>query len=123
MISFRIVMVLSVLWFAVSCKNGPEYQVESLYGKWEVEKAEKNGRETPYLRGGYFQFDDDGSMTMNITGEDEMGTYTLHQGKINFRGEKEFSIEMLVDDTLKMSYKAASDADFMFYLTKTAHEK
>jgi len=59
-------VIVAFLFF--SCKRGDNIQQEKLYGRWEITKAERNGKETSYLRRGYFIINHDGTMTINITG-------------------------------------------------------
>ncbi len=60
-----------------ACKGRAGIEQEELYGKWDIAMAKRNGKETPYLRGGYFIIEPNGLMTVNITGSDERGDYNL----------------------------------------------
>src|SRR5688572_22559501 len=103
---------------AASCKKAEEISHENLYGRWEIKKAERNGEETSYLRNGYFIFNQSGTMTINVTGEDESGNYLLEGNKLTMGGEKTFDIKSLHNDSLVIRYVPSSNAQFMFYMLK-----
>ena len=81
-------------------------------------KAEKNGRETPYLRNGYFKINPDGTMTINITGEDESGRYTLDNNKLIMDKAKTFDIQLLQNDSLTVKYLANPNTQFLIFMKK-----
>ncbi len=101
-----------------SCKQGTEIQQESLYGKWDIIRAMRNGRETPYLRGGYFIFENNGSMIVNITGVDEKSPFTLERNTIHANPSKDFVIESIQSDSMTIRYAKGQDSEFLFYLSK-----
>jgi len=93
-----------------------------LYGKWDIVKAVRNGKETPYLRGGYFIINPDGKMTLNITGEDEGGPYTYSKNTLRLNDEKTFIVETMRRDSLAIRYDMNEENKFKFYLIKKANE-
>lgn len=107
-----------LLFFITACKDAGEIQNEMLYGKWEISKAERNGKETGYLRNGYFIFNENGTMTLNITGEDERGNFILENKKVVMEGEKSFDIQSLQNDSLIMKYTTSPQSQFLFYMVK-----
>lgn len=115
---------LSAFWLAgillllVSCKRTEEIQVEGLYGRWEITNAERNGKETSYLRNGYFIIQPGGSMTINITGEDENGKYVLDKNNLVMDGNRVFEIKSLQNDSLTIRYTTNSNSQFLFYMKK-----
>ena len=109
-------LIFAVL-FVLACKRNDTIEEEMLYGKWEITKAERNGKETNYLRRGYFMFEQNGTMTMNITGEDEKGTYAMENNKLVV-GDKDFELIKLVADTMVMKYVTSPNSQFVFYMQK-----
>lgn len=107
-----------ILLLLVSCKRTEELQVEGLYGRWEITNAERNGKETSYLRNGYFIIQPGGSMTINITGEDENGKYVLDKNNLVMDGNRIFEIKSLQNDSLTIRYTANSNSQFLFYMKK-----
>ena len=102
---------------SISCKRTSEIQTEGLYGRWDISRADRNGKETSYLRNGYFIINADGTMTINITGEDETGKYVLENNKLTM-DEKVFDIQSLQNDSLTIKYDASSESHFLFYMLK-----
>lgn len=96
--------------------------MESLYGKWDIERAVRNGKETPYLRGGYFVFENNGSMTVNITGSDEKGPFTLNDRTLRINDKKNFLIESIHTDTMTIRFAMSPENEFLFYLYRNADE-
>lgn len=105
-----------------ACKQAVEIRQDSLYGKWDIVRAERNGRETTYLRGGYFVIDQNGSMTINITGEEEKGPFTLQESTLRVNDEKNFLIESLQTDSMRLRFAMSPDSEFLFYLYRNQDE-
>ena len=110
--------VLIFFVFTYACKQPEAVNQEGLYGKWDIHKAERNGKETSYLRNGYFIIQSDGKMTINITGEDETGPYTLDKTKLMMSGDKVFEIQDIKNDSMTMKYVASPETAFIFYMQK-----
>jgi hypothetical protein len=119
MYSILVLFALTITW---SCKENASIQMETLYGKWDIERAVRNGKETPYLRGGYFVFEKNGSMTVNITGSDEKGPFTLDDRTLRINDEKNFLIETIHTDSMTIRFAMSPDNEFLFYLYKHADE-
>ena len=111
---FGLGLLFGMLLFA--CKKKEDIQYDSLYGRWDIMRAEKNGKETSYLRNGYFVINANGTMTLNITGEDENGSYQIEKNKIVMEGDKIFDIQSLQGDTLTLRYSIPSGTDFLFFI-------
>ncbi len=112
---------IHIVWIIVSilaCKRSETIDQSGLYGKWDIVKAERNGKETHYLRGGYFVIGQDGSMAINITGQEEKGRYILEDQHLLLNDDKIFNIESLQQDTLIVTYIAASNGQFVFYMAR-----
>ena len=107
-----------VMLLIISCKRSEEIQTEALYGRWDITSAERNGKETSYLRNGYFVIQRDGSITINITGEDENGKYVLDKNNLVMDGDRIFEIKSLQHDSLTIRYTTNSNSQFLFYMKK-----
>lgn len=121
--------VISVIGFGflfsmmlISCKQKEDIRYDTLYGKWDITKAEKNGKETPYLRNGYFIINANETMTVNITGEDESGSYQIEKGRLVMEGDKIFDIESLQGDSLTVRYSIPSGTEFLIFMQKTKED-
>lgn len=116
---FPFIGFLSILvLLAGGCRKAEHIEQAGLYGRWDITRAEKNGRETPYLRNGYFKINQDGTMTINITGEDESGRYTLDNNKLIMDESKIFDIQLLQNDSLTVKYLASQNTQFLIYMKK-----
>ncbi len=121
-IYYKWILLLTGLLLAYSCRQDTGVHEEDLYGKWDIVKAVRNGKETPYLRGGYFIINPDGKMTLNITGEDEGGPYTYSKNTLRLNDEKTFIVETMRRDSLAIRYDMNEENKFKFYLIKKANE-
>lgn len=113
--------IFLLVFMVHSCRQPAEVQEDSLYGRWDIARAERNGKETGYLRNGYFIILPDGSMTVNLTGEDEKGMYVLDNNKLIMADDKVFLIRALKNDSLTIDYDSGS-SDFVFYMTKKSED-
>jgi len=102
----------------VSCKRGDTVEQEALYGKWDITKAERNGKETPYLRGGYIIIEKDGKIVVNINGSDELSTYTLEHKVIVTKDERKFELQSVKPDSMTVHFVASPQSEFLFYMVK-----
>ena len=102
----------------LGCKRAESFEQEGLYGRWEIAKAERNGKETSYLRNGYFVFQPDGMMTINITGEDEKGKFVLDNSRVIMNDEKIFEIHSLRHDSLIIQYATGQNSTFVFHMLR-----
>ncbi len=110
-------LLTMVIYFFSSCNGHDNTNPDQLYGRWDISKAERNGKETSYLRGGYFIIDQNGLMTINITGADEKGPYTKDKKKLKM-GDKNFEIREIKNDSMILKYIPAPKIEFMFYMHK-----
>ena len=111
-----------VLLSTVSCKNNSDIEQETLYGKWDIFRAQRNGNETHYLRGGYVILDENGTMAINLTGTEEKGPYTLKDKTIRVSNLKEFTIVSLKPDSMTLRYIMSPESDFLIQLLKHKDE-
>lgn len=114
----RFIHFVLVLCCIQACRPSDTIEQEALYGRWDIIKAERNGKETNYLRRGYFIIGQDGMMSINITGEDERGNYLLEKGRIRMGEDKIFELESLQGDSLIVKYIAESNGHFKFYMVR-----
>lgn len=115
-------LLLGMMIAFIQCKRAAHVEQAWLHGKWDIHKAERNGNETPYLRGGYMVINADGTITINITGEDERGKYVLDKEVVRMNDEKEFIIQSLTADSLTLSFQANPQSDFTFYMNRHKDE-
>lgn len=115
-ILYVIIMCLGVAGYG--CKQSESIEQENLYGHWEIVKAEKNGKATNLLRNGYFLINRDGTMTVNITGEDETEQYLIDNHKIMMSGNKTFEIQSLQSDSLAVKYVLNNNSQFVFQMKR-----
>lgn len=106
-----------------SCKESPSISTQGLNGKWEIYSADRNGRETPYLRGGYFIFDAKGNLTVNITGKEESNPFMIEDNVIVLEGKENYTITSLRNDSMDIHYLMNPENEFMFFLKKALNEK
>ncbi len=116
-------MGIGILLLFSSCKDESSIKTQGLNGKWEIYKANRNDKETPYLRGGYFIFDAKGNLTINITGEDESNPYQIRGNVIVIEGKSDYTITSLRNDSMDIHYEMNPESIFMFFLKKTKNEK
>jgi len=102
----------------ISCKQGDTIQEETLFGKWDIVKAQRNGKETPYLRGGYLVIEKDGKIVVNINGTDEVTTYTLNKKVIRTKDAKDFVLQSLKPDSMTVHFVANPQSEFVFFMVR-----
>ena len=85
-------------------------------------KAERNGKETPYLRGGYLVIGKDGKMIVNISGNEESSPYTLQHHVLRTKDAKEFVLERLKSDSMIVHFTASPQSNFVFYMVRQHDE-
>ena len=122
-ISCRWIFLLPLLMLSAgSCNQSSGIKQEGLYGKWDIVTAKRNGKETPYLRGGYFIIEPNGLMTVNITGSDERGEYSLDNNMLTLNDKMNFLIEKLHQDSMTVRYTSDTKQTFLILLTKHKDE-
>ena len=117
------ILTIVLVLLTVSCKLRPEIAQDSLYGKWDILNAKRNGNETQYLRGGYVIIDSNGTMTINLTGTEEKGPYVLTDKTIRVSGSIDFVIESLRPDSMTMRYVMSPESEFLIHFSKHKDEK
>lgn len=119
-------LLLFVVLLGSSCGPEPENQQELLIGRWELNRATRNGNPTESLSDLFFVFQSDGTMTTNlpVPGMDENARYklngnTLYQFSDNLPDEVSYTIEDIGDSTLVLSTELRNFR-FNFFLAKQA---
>lgn len=113
-------LLSAAVFLIISCRQPDNFEQDKLLGRWEITKAERNGRETSYLRRGYFLIERE-TMTINITGADEKGPYTVNNNKL-VMGDKNFELETVKNDTMIVTYLAGPNSEFVFHMLKKKKE-
>ncbi len=114
----HILLSIFVLGIVISCKPRDTLTQEDLFGKWDITKAERNGKETHYLRGGYFVIGKDGQIVVNINGSDETSSYTLDHHVIHTKSEKEFVLQSVKPDSMTVLFVASPQNEFVFFMVR-----
>ena len=96
---------LTLIAILTACNNDSKSEVDTnlLLGKWEVNQATRDGKETSTLDQLYFAFSEDGSMETNMPTLDRASTYELSGSEIQQNGngvENNYTVESLSDDEL-----------------------
>jgi hypothetical protein len=79
----QIVTVTLILLSFLSCKReNQEVPAAELEGKWELEQAYRDGKETNTLESLYFEIIDDSNMGTNFFGRDEIWAVLIENGQI-----------------------------------------
>jgi hypothetical protein len=108
---FLLMPAFFLLLFA-ACKSDPktpEFAQSMLTGRWEIDKAWRNGKQTETLTGTYYEFGENGEMRTNLTPtlvEDEF-SYEYSDNVIEQKSEPPvtYTIENLTDSLLVFSMK------------------
>lgn len=82
----------------------------------------RNQQVTPYLRGGYFLFEPDGMLTVNITGQDEKAPFSLKDQVLHHKSGKDFVIQSMAGDSMSILYHLNEETTFIIYLNKLQNE-
>ncbi len=111
---------------AFSCGGEQEQKNEEmLLGKWELQKASRNGQSTESLTDLYFEFFQEGKMRTNISGLPESVNYELDDNVIYQREgqlDVDYNIESITDSLLILTTKI-NDFNFNFVLAKAVQEE
>ena len=105
--------LFSLYW--MSCENEPkkiitqELDPQLLIGKWTLAKASIDKVPTERLNGAYFEFQDGGTLSTNILGSEEKGTFTTQKKEktLTLKTAKtiQYKIDKLVTDSLVLQMK------------------
>jgi hypothetical protein len=105
----------------MACGNdSSEDQGPQLEGRWEIDRALRNGRPAESLAKLFFEFGKAASFTTNISGEVETGTYEVIEHEIATAGislPMIYKVNTLTDSTLVMK-SSLSRYRFEFFLRR-----
>lgn len=101
-LSFAAVAGLYFSLLTVACQPDTGIQANALLGRWELQKALRNQKETGNLDGTFFAFREDGKMTTNLTGSEITTDYGLQKNEIIQKGAQatNYQIKSFTDSTL-----------------------
>ncbi len=111
---------------STSCSpEGAEQDEELLYGRWEIQRASRNGQATESLQNLFFEFYEDGNMTTNLSGSAEQAQFEWNNGRINQVGgplEPTYNVRSLTDSSLILNTELRG-YDFRFELRRQLQEE
>ncbi len=99
------VLLFIFLASVVACKNDTADAGPSLFGRWEIQEARRNGRVTESLADLHFVFKEDGVLESNIGGTQGIGNFTRIGDEItttDLNPALTYSIADLTDSTLHL---------------------
>lgn len=127
MTSFNTKGIFLLLLFStlMACGNdASEDQGPQLEGRWEIDRALRNGRPAESLAKLFFEFGEDASFSTNISGEVETGTFEVVEEEITTTGMSlpmVYKVGTLTDSTLVMK-SSLSRYRFEFFLRRAADQ-
>lgn len=108
-IKFAIPFALLILVLP-ACNNEPSqasFEEEALNGRWEIDEAWRNGKQTETLTGTYYEFDENGNMRTNLTPSlvEDKFAYDLSGNEIRQKSDPPvvYTIQTLTDSLLVIS--------------------
>jgi len=104
----------------VSCTSEPDNQGELIIGKWELQSATRNGKETGNLEGLYYEFQEEGRLLTNLPTTNGESTYDVEGSTIkqlNNGQTIEYTIEEVGDSNLTLSTQL-KNTPFQFVLKR-----
>ncbi len=119
------IAILNTLLLFSACVSESETKPELLLGRWEIQEATRNGRETESLSELYYEFRPDQIMLTNLQGFTEEGTYEVEEDRLKQKEmqlKATYSIESLNDSILVMTTELR-DYRFRFILKKAVREE
>lgn len=90
-------LAISILFF--TCDSETSSTSNLFVGRWELEEALKNGKNSDLLEGIYFEFFQDGSLksNFNATGQEELSKYKIKGEEIQ-QSESELNLNFEVSE-------------------------
>ena len=103
--------LVSSFLFAAACGSGeqPNLEKNDLLGRWELDRAWRNGKQTETLTGTFYEFRDAGTMTTNLT-----PLLTEENFSFSFSGD-----EIIQKGSPPVTYKVESLSDTSMVLSMT----
>lgn len=112
----RTLVFLLMIGLVIGCKEKVAIELSQLQGRWNVNKALRNGKETITMQSAYFMFPNDKSVISNLINNEESTTFTLSGNKLSM-GDFVFEVEEFDGSNMKMSGKI-NEFDLELYLRK-----
>lgn len=118
---FSIVGSIALCWSA--CTSDVNLGAPTLIGRWEIEKATRNGRATESLDGLYMVFGTSNRFETNLSGVPEIGVYLQEEEVIKTEGVSlamNYELALLTDSTMRLK-SSYSNYRFDFSFLKVAN--
>lgn len=119
------VIIVTGIFCLTACKQDVSYNKDQLAGHWALYAAERDGKPTSTLDGAIFQFQDDGTMNTNVTGDEYSGPYEIQENKVTFQGTEPMTFEIIAftGDSLSLNTELQGKHFILdLYKTKTESE-
>lgn len=100
----------------VSCNSEPTNQDELIIGRWELQSAIRNGKETGNLEGLYYDFSEEGALLTNLPTASGESAYEVEGSQVlqSINGQTiQYTIEEIGDSSLTLS-TLLRDTPFQF---------
>lgn len=124
-LSLMPMLLLGVSLLFTACTKDDAIEGPVLEGRWEIDRALRNGRPAESLTDLFFQFGPEQAFATNISGVAESGTFSRTEEKISTDGVSmplTYTLVELGDSNLHLKATVANFR-FEFYLRRIADEK
>ena len=101
--SIQIYSFLFLILIICSCEGDDIIQKADLLGQWEIETGFRNGKQTESFTGMYFNFEEEGVLLTNMTGQEETYKYEIDGQSIFQRNgalDADYNVDLLTTDSL-----------------------
>ena len=118
----RYFMIMLACFGLLCCASEEDGKISyQLDGRWTLEKAERNGKETQTLKGAFFHFRPEEQLTTNIMGSEVRSDYVLKDDEILQKEPREikYVIKQYKDSTMTLQTELR-DTEFQFLLKRTS---
>ncbi len=102
-----------------------DHTPELIVGKWELQKATRNDRETESLTNLFFEFTEEGRIRTNLIGKEDGGLYTIEDKLVQQREgivDIDYTINQISDSLLILS-TTLRGFNFQFWLGRGVEEE
>lgn len=120
---------LLALGFLFNCESEPKEKplliTDLLPGYWELIDAKRNGKDVPSLKGAYFEFDTNKTISTNWSGQQVVSSYHIDGNAIVYQAEnKDQKLDFTINsqDTLQFTTIMRKIWNFEFTLVKADKE-
>lgn len=122
--TLKVPLLFFLLGLVAACQPEPENLDQLVIGRWELDKAFRNGETTNTLQGLYFEFYEDGNMSTNLPVSPSESQYELEGSVIRqteIETPLEFDIQSISDSNLVLGTQL-HNFSFRFLLRKFVPE-